>query len=127
MNKIISSCSLKRWAIPIITGGAFFVLFLFLSGTENAAGNVAGYTIGLLAAVLHYLQATYFKKLGNDRFFSLYGLISFGRFAVILLLFISFILTEKIDQFSFTVSFLISYIYHSVIDIYLIKDDSTTR
>jgi len=44
-----------------------------------------------------------------------------------LLLFIGFILSEKIDQFSFTVSFLISYIYNSVIDIYLIKDDSTNQ
>ena len=127
MKNSINSRILKRGVIPLVSGAAFFALFLILADKENVAGGIAGYMVGLLAAALHLMQATYVARLGNDRFFSLYGLLSLARLAVILLLFISFILTEKIDQFSFTVSFLISYIYHSVIEIYLIKDDSTTR
>jgi len=127
MKNSASSGFLKRGAVPIALGMAFVLIFLLFVDPENATGYVAGYMMGLFAAALHYLQAAYFSKLGNARFFSLYGQLSLVRIAVILLLFIGFILSEKIDQFSFTVSFLISYIYNSVIDIYLIKDDSTNQ
>ena len=103
------------------------MIFLLFVDAENATGYVAGYMMGLFAAALHYLQAAYFSKLGNARFFSLYGQLSLVRIAVILLLFIGFILSEKIDQFSFTVSFLISYIYHSVINIFLLNKRTNNR
>lgn len=121
--------STKPGAIPksavfaFIAALAIFLIYIYGTDAEHPASSIAGYSLGFFAAALHYLQVLYFSKLGNNRFFSLYGSASLLRLSFVLILFVSLLILEKIDQFSFTVSFLISYICHSVIDIYLIKDD----
>lgn len=123
MKTIKSSRVLKRAVAALFTGFLILVSILLTIRLDYPSGCIAGYILGLTAVALHYFQVAFFARLENARFFSFYGLASLGRIIIILGLFVGLILLEKIDQFSFTVSFLISYIYHSVIDIYLIKDD----
>jgi hypothetical protein len=123
MKTIKSSRVLKRVVAALFTGFLIIVLILLTVRLDNPSGCIAGYILGLFAVVLHFFQVNFFARLENARFFSFYGLATLARISTILGLFVALILLEKIDQFSFTVSFLISYIYHSVIDIYLIKDD----
>jgi hypothetical protein len=118
-----ASRGFKLGLVAVVAGIALNVVFVVVSGTTYTAAYFAGYTVGLFGAALHFLQANIVANLGNDRFFSTYGRLTLARFVLILALFVALIMSEKIDQFSFTVSFLISYIYNSVIDIYLIKDD----
>jgi len=119
----MSSSVNKRGFGALVLGFILFIVFLFLTVSNDFSDWIAGYTVGLLATVLHFVQLYYFKKLENKRFFTLYGPLTLLRIALVLLLFTGLLIWEKFDQFSFTVSFLISYIYNSVIDIYLINND----
>lgn len=123
MKTVKNSRVIKRGLAALFTGFLILVSVLLAMRLDNPSGCIAGYILGLFAVALHFVQVSFLIRLENARFFSFYGLVSLGRISIILVLFVSLILLEKIDQFSFTVSFLISYIYHSVIDIYLIKDD----
>ncbi|NBC28205.1 MAG: hypothetical protein GVY08_15185 [Bacteroidetes bacterium] len=111
----------------LAAGGFLLTASLIIFPGVESAGWIAGYAVGLMAIVLHFLQYHVSKRLGNDDFFSLYGPMVLMRLFVILCVFIGLLIWQKFDQFSFTVSFLISYIYHSVINIYLINKELTKR
>lgn len=100
--------------------GVFIGVLLFYS-LENINALFAGYAIGFLAIGLHYIMSLFSMKWENETFFALYGPLSLLRFILVLVIFIGMIFWGKFDQFSFTVSFLISYIYHSVINIFLLN------
>lgn len=117
MNKTVH----KPTASFLIAGFILFMGSVFLFPGEHTAGWIAGYFVGLLATVLHFVQYLFTKQLQNKHFFSLYTPMSLARTMIVLLIFVVLLIWEKFDQFSFTVSFLISYIYHSVINIYLMN------
>ena len=119
MNKTVH----KPTAAVLIAGLLFFIGSAFFFPGERAAGWIAGYFVGLLATVLHFVQYLFTKQLQNDQFFNLYTPMSLARTMIVLLIFVVLLIWEKFDQFSFTVSFLISYIYHSVINIYLMNNN----
>jgi hypothetical protein len=50
-----------------------------------------------------------------------------ARFILIIALFILFLISEKFDQLSFTVSFLISYLFHSMIDLISVHQSIANR
>jgi drug/metabolite transporter (DMT)-like permease len=104
----------------------FFVILLFLP-SQAVSGWVAGYLLGFLAVVLHFAMSLFTKKI-DDQYFMWYffgGL--FVRFLIILGLFLLFIISGKFDHLSFTVSFLISYIFHSVIDMIQLNKKLTNQ
>lgn len=111
----------KSTAAVLIAGFLLFMGSALLFPDERIVGWVAGYFVGLLATVLHFVQYLFTKQLQNKRFFSLYTPISLARTLIVLLIFVTLLIWGKFDQLSFTVSFLISYIYHSVINIYLMN------
>lgn len=92
-----------------------------------SGGWFAGYALGLLAIALHFVMSSFAGRLEGDRFFQFF----FGgvavRFMIILGLFVILIISGKFDQLGFTVSFLISYIFHSVIDMILLNDELTNQ
>jgi len=102
----------------------FLITGIILSG-ENRIGWFAGYSIGLLAIVLHYATLFFSKKWDDDQFFHYYLSLMFLRLLIVLGIFIGLLVMEIFDQFSFTVSFLISYICHSVINIILVNKELT--
>jgi len=104
----------------------FLLTGLILSG-EARTGWFTGYGIGLLAIVLHYLTSLFSKRWDDEHFFILYVPAIFVRLLIILAIFIGLLILEKFDQLSFTVSFLISYICHSVINMILLNKELTNR
>lgn len=122
--------SLFSKKIPVFAITAFaallFSILLFLP-SHAISGWVAGYLLGFLAVVLHFVMSLFTKKI-DDQYFMWYffgGL--FVRFLIILGLFLLLIISGKFDHLSFTVSFLISYIFHSIIDIIQLNKKLTNQ
>ena len=113
------------WAL-----GIYAVLHLtssFLLPEGMSAGWIAGYFLGLLAVILHYFFSIFTQRSDDVHFAKVFlaGLIV--RFLIVIALFLLLLLSEKFDQFSFTVAFLISYIFHSVNDVILLNKKLTNR
>lgn len=104
--------------------GAGFLIFMgvvVLSSFNSLPALIAGYAVGFLAIGLHYVMSAFSMRWENETFFALYTPLFLIRLLVVLGIYIGVIIWGKFDQFSFTVSFLISYIYHSVINIFLLN------
>ena len=121
--------TLKQTPRPVAAALAIYA-FLHLASTfffpdGTAGGWIMGYFLGLLAVLLHYGFSLFTRRVDDAKFakFFLTGLVL--RFVIILTLFVLIILSEKFDQFSFTVGFLISYIFHSVNDVILLNKKLT--
>jgi F0F1-type ATP synthase assembly protein I len=84
-------------------------------------GWITGYLLGFTAVFVHFAVFLWTKRLDNDEFFFHYFLGITIRFLLVLTLFIILVAVLKIEQISFTLSFIISYILHSVIEIILIN------
>lgn len=117
-----------RLAAKLFAGLVFFYLIVGIFLPEEIRnGWMAGYGLGLLAIILHFANSFFLKGRNDKQFFLFYILAMLVRLGVVLAIFIRLLLMEKFDQFSFTVSFLISYICHSVINIILLNKELTNR
>ncbi|MDX1642585.1 MAG: hypothetical protein R3220_12855 [Balneolaceae bacterium] len=88
------------------------ILILLLPAPEQI-GWTAGYFLGLLAVIVHLVSSSINKE-ADENFLRLYFISLFVRFLIVCALFILILMATKINEFSFTVSFIISYIFHSV-------------
>ena len=114
--------SADRRAIFYIAAG--FILFsvtILLDATGPAPAIAAGYVIGALVIVLHYIIGYLSVGWSNETFFAVYTPLTLLRMLLAIGVYIGVIIWGIFDQFSFTVSFLISYLYHSVINIFLLN------
>lgn len=103
-----------------------FIAAVFLMNSMFL-GILIGYFLGLLAVTLQFItSAVILNAQGNSFFVFLFSTL-FIRFLLVLSIFVLILLTTKIDSLGFTVSFIISYIYHSVIEIILINKKLTNR
>lgn len=105
----------------------FYLLVGALLPEDAQMGWGMGYLVGLLAIVLHFVMSFFTKRWSNEHFFLLYTPAMIVRLIIVLVIFIGLLIWEKFDQFSFTVSFLISYICHSAINIILLNKELTDR
>ncbi len=117
----------KGIVITLGLGTLLFLLTLVFLPEQKTAGWLVGYGLGLITILLHFIAAKAFSGLSDNNFFGIYFLSIGLRFLLVLALFILIIIFGKIDQISFTVSFIISYIFHSVIEIILINKKLTNR
>jgi len=115
-------------ALYMSIAGILALICVTIIFTEIDAISVfVGYGIGMLAIGLHYLMSVLSMRWQNETFLALYTPLSMLRLLLVLGLFVTLIFLGNFDQFSFTVSFLISYIYHSVINIFLLNKRTNNR
>jgi len=88
-------------------------------------GWITGYLLGFGAVASHLLMVFSMEGLPWQRFLLRYYVGLLIRFLLVLSLFILLLLATNIEQISFTLSFIISYIFHSVVDVILIHKTST--
>ncbi len=107
--------------------GLVFLAVGLLFPHDYMMGWFAGYFLGLLAVILHYGMSLVTSRIHEQLFlkYFLAGLLI--RFLIVLGLFFLLITMEKFDQLSFTVSFFISYIFHSVTDTILLNKKITDQ
>lgn len=104
----------RKLVISTFIIGLFFLSLGILLPSENTFGWFAGYLIGLLTVSLHLGASFFSKKTVLRDFIVSYYFGLFIRFILVLALFVLILILTKIDELSFTVSFIISYILHSV-------------
>tara|TARA_R100001143_G_scaffold63545_1_gene71647 strand:+ start:62498 stop:62854 length:357 start_codon:yes stop_codon:yes gene_type:complete len=75
---------------------------------------ITGYLLGLFTVAFHLFTSLFTNKKVGASFFRHYYMSLFLRFLIICILYIFILTMIKIDEFSFTVSFIISYLFHSV-------------
>lgn len=107
--------------------GILHISLAFILPSEMTGGWIAGYLLGLLAVLLHFVASVFTGNATEDRFFRLFYFSLIIRFLLILALFIILVFSEKFEQLSFTVGFLISYIFHSVNDVILLNKKLTNH
>lgn len=117
----------KGIVISLGVGILLSLAVLVILPEDKTGGWVVGYGLGLITILLHFTAARAFSTLSDNNFFSIYFLSIGLRFLVVIAIFILIIIFGKIDQISFTVSFIISYIFHSVIEIILLNIKLTNR
>lgn len=115
-------------ALYMSLAGILALICVTIIFTEiDAISLFVGYGIGMLAIGLHYLMSVLSITWENETFLALYTPLSMLRLILVLGLFVTLVFLGNFDQFSFTVSFLISYIYHSVINIFLLNKRTNNR
>ena len=112
-------------AVALVIYAFLHLASAFFIPEGSAAGWITGYFLGLLAVLLHYGFSLLTSSVDDDKFAKVFlgGLVL--RFLIVLSIFVILILSEKFDQLSFTVGFLISYIFHSVNDVILLNKKLT--
>ena len=109
------------WEIWVTAGGVLFIGLLSIQlPAATGIGIAAGWLLGLIGVLAHYLSVWYLREKDDRSFFVWFFRGLFLRFIFILALFSIVLVSTEIEQISFTLSFIISYILHSVIDIILI-------
>lgn len=109
--------------ISLLTGFIVLILPAFLfSGISLSAWGI-GYSLGLATVLLHLATSFVSEKVGGNKFIGYYYFGLFVRFLLVCFIFIFLLATTKIDEFSFTVSFIISYIFHSVNEVIFLNQE----
>lgn len=115
-----------RFGIIAIVLAMFILAWIWIPGLE-AGGWFAGYLLGFFAVLLHFLTSILMKNVPPAKIVYVYFAGMAARFILIIALFILFLISEKFDQLSFTVSFLISYLFHSMIDLISVHQSLANR
>jgi len=119
---------LKKNIYRTVLAGFTVLLFsLLFTEYQKAAAILIGYFLGLSAVLAHLLFIKQTKHLDVSDFQRLYFISILIRFLLICLIFVALIIFTKIDELGFTVSFIISYIFHSVIEIILLNKQLTSQ
>lgn len=92
----------------------YFIIGIVLLPERMQIGWFAGYFLGLTSVIFHLFATKFIEKYSDTRILEYYFFTLFLRFIFVCSVFVFFLVATKIDEFSFTVSFIISYILHSV-------------
>lgn len=114
----------KYLRLSILVFGILALILIFLLPLQERIGFSAGYILGLFAVIIHLVSSSINKNM-DQNFLRIYFISLFVRFLIVCLLFIVIIKTTKIHEFSFTVSFIISYIFHSVNEVIFLNHKLT--
>jgi len=113
--------------LPLTTGFLLFLIAILFSPSYSMPAITAGYLLGLVSVLLHFAFLAYIKKRPDNSFLTLYYLSLLPRLLVICAVFVILIIFTKIDEIGFTVSFIISYIFHSVNEIILLNRQLSSK
>lgn len=114
----------KYLRLSIFIFGTLALILIILLPVQESIGFSVGYFLGLFAVIIHLISSSINKK-EDQNFLRVYFISLFVRFLIVCLLFILIITTTKIHEFSFTVSFIISYIFHSVNEVIFLNHKLT--
>lgn len=98
----------------------FFILngiIAYILSDDIQFAWITGYLLGVLAVAIHLITSLFTNRKNDVSFFRHYYISLMLRFLIVCMLFILILTMIKIDEFSFTVSFIISYLFHSVTEV----------
>lgn len=112
----------RGFFISLLSGFLIFLSVSLLFRQIDILSWLTGYFIGVLAVILHLLFSHIGNQVSQDKFITYYYAGLFIRFLAVIVLFIILLLVTNLDEFSFTVSFIISYIFHSVNEVIFLNE-----
>lgn len=116
MDRIVKNIPVYMRMSTLVFALLNLTIAYLLTGEEFFAW-LLGYSLGLFAVLIHFFTSLITNAKEDKKFLNMYYLSLFIRFLIVITLFIAIMTMINIDEFSFTVSFIISYIFHSVIDV----------
>ncbi len=121
MMEITKKPSPRIFYLSILGFAVLSFTIAFLLTDDEKFAWITGYLLGLLAVVVHLLSSLFTKNSSSKQFTNIYYVSLFLRFLIVLLLYSLILLLINFDEFSFTVSFIISYLFHSVNEVILLN------
>lgn len=114
----------KYVRLSILIFATLALILIILLPIDEKIGFTAGYILGLFAVLIHLISSSV-NKSTDQNFLRMYFISLLIRFLIVCLIFIFILTTTKIHEFSFTVSFIISYIFHSVNEVIFLNHKLT--
>jgi hypothetical protein len=114
----------KYLRLSILIFALLALVLILLLPIQERIGFSTGYFLGLFAVIIHLISSAV-NKSADENFLKIYFISLFVRFLIVCLIFIFILATTKIHEFSFTVSFIISYIFHSVNEVIFLNHKLT--
>ena len=111
----------RKIVIGIVAYAVFSLILAYSIPEVSIYSWVTGHLLGLFAVLFHLLSSSYSGKKSGKKFLKTYFWSLFLRFLVVCILFALIIIWTNIEEISFTFSFVISYLYHSVIEVVLLN------
>lgn len=125
ISAVLTQVLVKKYLKKLLTLGTAGLLFLsaslFLLSHNAALGIVVGYALSFIFVASNFLIVRKIELKDQNEFLTLFFVSITLRFILVLLCFAVVLTVVKIDQILFTISFIISYIFHSVIEIIFIN------
>ncbi|TVQ04962.1 MAG: hypothetical protein EA359_04610 [Balneolaceae bacterium] len=113
--------SAKIFYISIFCFAVLSLTIAFLLTEDEKIAWITGYMLGLFAVVVHLASSFFSKNSTSKQFTNIYYISLFLRFLIVLLIYALILVLLNFDEFSFTVSFIISYLFHSVNEVILLN------
>ncbi|HLR90751.1 MAG TPA: hypothetical protein VK040_07315 [Balneolaceae bacterium] len=100
--------------ISLFVFAALNIVLVLLFPIEEGIGWTTGYMLGLLMVIIHLIMSIYNKNSPKEKFNKVYLINLALRFLIVCAFFVLILIATNIDEFTFTVGFVISYLFHSV-------------
>src|SRR5690625_7566813 len=113
--------------LAIIAGALLWLSAALLPMGIDIAGLLTGYFLGLLAVLMHYLIIWFTRDLEHELSFMFYYLGVFLRFMSLLLLFTLVLVLVTFVHCSFTLGFIMSNMFDSVMELVFLHKVSYLR
>ncbi|MGF1671424.1 MAG: ATP synthase subunit I [Balneolaceae bacterium] len=123
----ISEASDKKIRLSVCIVFVLFLIHIILLPSEYKTGVAAGYFLGLFSVFAHFIFFRSSKKYEDQSFARYYYIGLFIRFLLVCLIFLLLLIFTKINEIGFTLSFIISYLFHSVMEIIFINKQLTVK
>lgn len=104
-----------------IAGSLLFASLFLFAHFRDAGGILGGYLLSFLFVLSNFSLLSRMNLEEHKKILKRFFITIFGRFAMVLIAYAAVLLFVNINQIFFTVSFIISYIFHSVIEIIFIN------
>ncbi|HEX6982756.1 MAG TPA: hypothetical protein VF181_08335 [Balneolaceae bacterium] len=116
MGNRLKRVQIKFAAFGVI-GLAFLALVVFLIIPQYTGGVISAYLLSFLFVGANFIGIKDFERKSNTAFYRRFLITMSIRFVFVIAVIVILLETTKFHQIYFTVSFIISYILHSVIEI----------
>ncbi len=114
--------SIRKVLVGIFIYAILSTLVVFSLPEISVGSWYAGHLLGLVTVLLHVISSMIFGKKEGEVFLKAYFWSLFLRFIAVCILYALIIIWTEIEEISFTFSFVISYLFHSVIEVIFLNN-----
>ncbi|TVR16125.1 MAG: hypothetical protein EA391_08745 [Balneolaceae bacterium] len=114
--------SIRKVLIGIFIYAILSVLTAYSIQGISAGSWYAGHLLGMVTVILHLISSYIFGRKEGKQFLKAYFWSLIARFFGVCFIYAMIIIWTEIEEISFTFSFVISYLFHSVIEVIFLNN-----